>query len=171
MTECLSSPVSVQKQLIEIVSRISSWDSSIHKWDKLMDFLITQLKNDDIRIVNIALEIANRLFKRYRFEFLSERLVEEITYVVDHFTQPLTEKVMSTMFFLNAHQHDEATLMNIYKAAILMVKIFHSLSNHDLPRNFSVNLGLWMDAFHEMICIDLPDVCNYLQESLILTYC
>lgn len=152
--------------MIEIISAISRLDSPIHEWQCLSMFLITNLTSDDMQIVNIALEIANSLFKPYRSEFSPHGLIEEITFVAGKLTQPLTVGLMSIMFALKTHQHDDVTLHNTYKAVILTVKVLHSLISHDLPQCIQDNLGTWMNAFHEMMCFGntamQPNVC-YLQ--------
>lgn len=154
LSRLLTSRALVRKQMIEIVSTISQLDSPINEWDELLNFLSTNLKSDDIQNVNTALEVANRLFKGYRSKTRSWSLFEEVTFVADRLTEPLTDKVISIMFLLNTQKHDDDTLRIIYKAAILVVKVFHSLSTRNLPQYFCTHLNAWMDAFHEMMCIE-----------------
>lgn len=45
----------------------------------------------DYRMINGLLSTAHSLFKRYRYDFKSQKLWEEIKMVLDNFAKPLTD--------------------------------------------------------------------------------
>ena len=56
----------------------------------------------DFHVINGVLRTAHSLFKRYRYEFKSQKLWEEIKHVLENFAKPLTDLfVVSMLCFSN----------------------------------------------------------------------
>jgi len=85
----LKSPLSIQKQISAAVSIIGKYDFPA-KWPQLIDEMVDKFATGDFNVINGVLQTAHSLFKRYRYEFKSQALWEEIKLVLDRLSQPLT---------------------------------------------------------------------------------
>lgn len=95
----LKSPVSIQKQFSDAIQIIGKYDFP-KKWPQLMDEMIEKFQTGDFHVINGVLKTAHSLFKRYRFEFKSQILWEEIKLVLDKFAKPLTDLLLVGLLFL-----------------------------------------------------------------------
>ncbi|GBP69393.1 Exportin-2 [Eumeta japonica] len=86
----LKSPESVQKQFSDAVSIIGKYDFP-EKWPNLLPEMVNKFATGDFHVINGVLRTAHSLFKRYRHEFKSQKLWEEIKYVLENFAKPLTD--------------------------------------------------------------------------------
>lgn len=86
----LKSPVSIQKQFSDAIQIIGKYDFP-KKWPQLIDEMIEKFQTGDFHVINGILKTAHSIFKRYRYEFKSQELWEEIKLVLDKFAKPLTE--------------------------------------------------------------------------------
>lgn len=86
----LKSPVSVQKQFSDAIQIIGKFDFP-KKWPQLIDDMIEKFQTGDFHVINGILKTAHSIFKRYRYEFKSQELWEEIKLVLDKFAKPLTD--------------------------------------------------------------------------------
>ncbi|KAL1399335.1 hypothetical protein pipiens_008286 [Culex pipiens pipiens] len=151
----LKSPSSIQKQLSDAVSIIGKYDFPL-KWPQLMDEMIEKFGTGDFNIINGVLQTAHSLFKRYRYEFKSQELWEEIKFVLDKLAKPLTDLLQATLGLAEAHAANEEALRIIYGSLVLVCKVFYSLNSQDLPEFFEDNMETWMKAFHVMLTVDIP---------------
>lgn len=151
----LKSPTAIQKQLSDAVSIIGKYDFP-KKWPQLMDEMIEKFETGDFHVINGVLKTAHSLFKRYRFEFKSQTLWEEIKFVLDKISEPLTKLLMATLSLASQHAGNEAALKIIYGSLELMCKVFNSLNSQDLPEYFEDNMETWMTAFHTLLVTDVP---------------
>lgn len=83
----LSTPPLVRAQLSEALSVISGHEFPA-KWPSLLPELIARLQSGDAATVHGVLETANSIYKRYRNQFMSNDLSDELTYS-QQFVQPL----------------------------------------------------------------------------------
>lgn len=158
----LSSTPAIQKQLSDAVSIIGKYDFP-EKWPELINEMVAKFGTGDFNIINGVLQTAHSIFKRYRFEFKSQKLWEEIKLVLDTFAKPLTELLVATMGLAQTHASNETALRVIYSSLALMAKVFYSLNSQDLPEFFEDNMPTWMNAFHELLtkdvqCLQTSDV-------------
>jgi len=86
----LKSPLSIQKQFSDAIQIIGKYDFP-KKWPSLLDEMIEKFQTGDFHVINGVLKTAHSLFKRYRHEFKSQELWEEIKIVLDKFAKPLTD--------------------------------------------------------------------------------
>ncbi|GIX82326.1 exportin-2 [Caerostris extrusa] len=86
----LRSPEQLQKQLSDAVSIIGREDFP-EKWPNLIQEMISHFQSGDFHAINGVLHTAHSLFKRYRFEFKSQKLWIEIKFVLDNFAKPFTD--------------------------------------------------------------------------------
>jgi exportin-2 (importin alpha re-exporter) len=151
----LKSPVIIQKQLSDAVSIIGKYDFP-KKWPQLIDEMIDKFQTGDFHVINGVLKTAHSLFKRYRYEFKSQTLWEEIKYVLDKISKPLTDLLTATMGLASQHAGDVSALKVIYDSLELMCKVFNSLNSQDLPEFFEDNMETWMTAFHSLLVTNVP---------------
>nr|XP_040231839.2 exportin-2 [Anopheles coluzzii] len=151
----LKSPAAIQKQLSDAVSIIGKYDFPT-KWPELMDEMIEKFATGDFHIINGVLQTAHSLFKRYRYEFKSQELWEEIKYVLDKMAKPLTDLLQATLGLAEAHAGNKEALSVIYNSLVLVCKVFFSLNSQDLPEFFEDNMETWMKAFHGLLTVDVP---------------
>lgn len=151
----LRSPTALQKQLSDAVSIIGKYDFP-KKWPQLIDEMVDKFATGDFNIINGVLQTAHSLFKRYRYEFKSQNLWEEIKLVLDRMAKPLTDLLLATMELTKAHADNPQALKVIYGSLVLVCKVFFSLNSQDLPEFFEDNMATWMKAFHELLTVDVP---------------
>lgn len=155
LTLMLGSPPPIQKQLSEAIAIIGKYDFPA-KWKELIPDMVDKIGTGDFNNINGVLQTAHSIFKRYRFEFKSQNLWEEIKYVLDTFAKPLTELLTATMGLAKTHESNVVALKVIYSSLGLMAKVFNSLNSQDLPEFFEDNMQTWMGAFHQLLTHDVP---------------
>lgn len=149
------SPESVKKQLSDAVAIIGKHDFP-DKWSYLLDEIIVKFqKLDDYRAIVGILYTAHSLFKKYRYEFKSQKLWAEIKFVLDTLSSPLTTLFDATMKSIDQITNtDELSIK--YEAVLLITKIFYSLNYQDLPEFFEDNMELWLTHFHNLLIKEIP---------------
>ncbi len=90
----MSTPPLVRAQLSEALSVISSFEFPA-KWPTLLPELISRLDSGDASTVHGVLETANSIYKRYRNQFMSTALSDELSYS-QQFVQPLLKSFQVT---------------------------------------------------------------------------
>lgn len=153
----LKSPLSIQKQFSDAIQIIGKYDFP-KKWPQLMDEMIEKFQTGEFYVINGVLKTAHSLFKRYRFEFKSQELWEEIKFVLDKLAKPLTDLLIATLGLRAQHSGNPEALKVIYSSLELMCKVFNSLNSQDLPEFFEDNMKIWMPAFHELLVTDVPSL-------------
>lgn len=148
----LRSPAALQKQLSDAVSIIGKHDFP-KKWPQLIDEMVEKFATGDFNVINGVLQTAHSLFKRYRYEFKSQSLWEEIKLVLERMAKPLTDLLLATIQLSKVHENKV-----IYGSLVLVCKVFFSLNSQDLPEFFEDNMPTWMKAFHELLTVDVPSL-------------
>lgn len=151
----LKAPASIQKQLSDAISIIGKHDFP-RKWPQLIDEMVEKFSTGDFYVINGVLHTAHSLFKRYRYEFKSQELWEEIKLVLDRLAKPLTDLLITTMNLADAHANNEQALKIIYNSLVLICKVFYSLNSQDLPEFFEDNIQTWMSTFLKLLTVDVP---------------
>ncbi|XP_016964685.1 exportin-2 [Drosophila biarmipes] len=157
VTLMLHSPVALQKQLSDAVSIIGKHDFP-KKWPQLIDEMVERFASGDFNVINGVLQTAHSLFKRYRYEFKSQALWEEIKFVLDRMAKPLTDLLQATMQLTKVHENNAEALKVIYGSLVLVNKVFFSLNSQDLPEFFEDNMNTWMGAFIQQLAVDVPSL-------------
>ncbi|KAH8279559.1 hypothetical protein KR018_000957 [Drosophila ironensis] len=155
VTMMLHSPLAVQKQLSDAVSIIGKHDFPT-KWPQLIDEMVQRFASGDFNAINGVLQTAHSLFKRYRYEFKSQTLWQEIKFVLDEMAKPLTDLLQATMQLTKVHDSNPEALKVIYGSLVLVNKVFFSLNSQDLPEFFEDNMNTWMGAFLQQLAVDVP---------------
>ena len=98
----LKSPGPVQKQLSEAISIIGKQDFP-ERWQNLIPDMVSRFASGDFHIINGVLQTAHSIFEKYTVEFKSQKLWEEIKFVLDNFAKPLTELFTQTIDLAAQH--------------------------------------------------------------------
>jgi len=149
----LESPEQVQKQLSDAISIIGREDFP-KKWPGLLAEMKSKFGTGDFNIINGVLRTAHSIFKRYRHEFKSQELWEEIKFVLESFASDLTELFKATMDLATKHANDPNALKVIFSSILMICKIFYSLNFQDLPEHFEDNMAVWMGHFLVLLQAD-----------------
>ncbi|CAG9124701.1 unnamed protein product [Plutella xylostella] len=151
----LKSPESIQRQFSDAVSIIGKCDFP-DKWPSLIPEMVEKFNTGDFHVINGVLRTAHSLFKRYRYEFKSQRLWEEIKHVLDNFAKPLTDLFVATIDLASKHADNPQALRVIYGSLVLICKVFYSLNCQDLPEFFEDNMGIWMPNLLNLLQVKVP---------------
>ncbi|XP_071743151.1 exportin-2 isoform X2 [Lepeophtheirus salmonis] len=149
----LRSPVSVQKQLSSSVAIIGQADFPA-KWPGLLDTMTERFKSGDFHVINGVLHTAFAIFEKYSVEMKSQKLWEEIKFVLNNFAQPFTTLLNDTMELGKTHAGNKEALKVIFGSLSLISKIFYFLNYQDLPEFFEDNMNIWMTHFLSLLTTD-----------------
>ncbi|XP_049879838.1 exportin-2 [Pectinophora gossypiella] len=151
----LKSPEAIQRQFSDAVSIIGKSDFP-EKWPSLIPEMVEKFATGDFHVINGVLRTAHSLFKRYRYEFKSQKLWEEIKHVLDNFAKPLTDLFVATLDLRNTHADNPQALKVIYSSLVLICKVFYSLNCQDLPEYFEDNMPIWMPNLLNLLQAKVP---------------
>ncbi|XP_059055862.1 exportin-2 [Achroia grisella] len=151
----LKSPEAIQRQFSDAVSIIGKYDFP-EKWPTLIPEMVEKFATGDFHVINGVLRTAHSLFKRYRFEFKSQKLWEEIKHVLDNFAKPLTDLFMATLDLATKHADNQQALRVIYGSLVLICKVFYSLNYQDLPEFFEDSMPIWMPNLLNLLQVKVP---------------
>ena len=87
------------------------------------------------------------IFEKYSVETKSQKLWEEIKFVLDNFALPFTELFKSTLELAKTQANNKENLKIIFGSLLLISKIFYFLNYQDLPEFFEDNMQVWMNGF------------------------
>ncbi|XP_068624899.1 exportin-2 [Battus philenor] len=155
----LKSPEPVQRQFSDAVSIIGKYDFPT-KWPGLINEMVEKFATGDFHVINGVLRTAHSLFKKYRFEYQSQSLWEEIKHVLDNFAKPLTDLFVATVDLTTKHANNQQALQVIYGSLTLICKVFYSLNCQDLPEFFEDNMPIWMPNLLNLLQVKVPCLEN-----------
>jgi exportin-2 (importin alpha re-exporter) len=88
----------------------------------------------------------HKIIKRYRFEFKSHDLFEEIILTISQIGKLLTEDATTCIQFLFSNDKNNRDAVLYYlKMYNNIINIFYSLNAQDFPEYFEDNLSTWMN--------------------------
>ncbi|XP_075985331.1 chromosome segregation 1 [Anticarsia gemmatalis] len=151
----LKSPEAIQRQFSDAVSIIGKCDFP-DKWPSLIPEMVDKFNTGDFHVINGVLRTAHSLFKRYRYEFKSQKLWEEIKHVLENFAKPLTDLFVATIDLTTKHGDNPQALRVIYGSLVLICKVFYSLNYQDLPEFFEDNMPTWMPNLLNLLQVKVP---------------
>jgi exportin-2 (importin alpha re-exporter) len=149
----LKSPTMIQKQLSNAIAIIGQQDFPA-KWPNLLNDMVTKFGSGDFHIINGVLQTASSIFEKYSFEMKSQKLWEEIKFVLDNFSKPFTDLLNATMDLAKQHASNPPALKVIFGSLVQIAKIFYYLNYQDLPEFFEDNMQVWMTHFHALLTSD-----------------
>ncbi len=128
----LSTPPVVRAQLSEALSIISEHDFPT-RWQGLLPQLIDRLKTGDAPTINGVLETLNSIYKRYRSQFMTGKLNEELKYS-QQLIVPLWETLKRLSVQLQSNSADLSRIKQILSSIRLVCRIFYSLNSPGLTQ-------------------------------------
>ncbi len=149
----LKSPQGIQKQLSAAIAIIGQQDFP-GKWPNLINEMVTKFATGDFHIINGVLQTAFSIFEKYSIDIKSQKLWEEIKFVLDNFAKPFTDLLNATMNLAKEHAENPAALKVIFGSLVLISKIFYFLNYQDLPEFFEDNMQAWMTHFLSLLEAD-----------------
>lgn len=149
----LKSPPAIQKQLSAAIAIIGQQDFP-GKWPHLLNEMVGKFATGDFHVINGVLQTAVSIFEKYAYEMKSQKLWEEIKFVLDNFARPFTDLLNSTMALAKEHAENAEALKVIFGSLVLIAKIFYLLNYQDLPEFFEDNMQVWMTHFLALLDSD-----------------
>lgn len=136
-------------QILESLALLAK-DDFPHNWMDLLPKLCQRLTPSDNKLNIVVLRMVHRLSKRYRTEARSDRLYEEINYLISCFGQPFMELMPAFIDGIgggrsanpddrNANGKDDDP--DVLTIVHILHKIFISLCSQDLPAFFEDRIG------------------------------
>eukprot|EP01087_Luapelamoeba_hula_P019082 TRINITY_DN6277_c0_g1_i1.p1 TRINITY_DN6277_c0_g1~~TRINITY_DN6277_c0_g1_i1.p1 ORF type:complete len:1049 (+),score=219.24 TRINITY_DN6277_c0_g1_i1:42-3149(+) len=136
----------IMKQLSEALALISASDFPA-KWNTLLPSLVTKFSTPDFRVINGVLETVNTIFRKYRHEYKSEPVIQELKYILDIISAPLLQLAQATSQLIDQSAAAPKTLEVLFQSLNLIFDIFYSLCAVDLPEFFEDHMKEWMNEF------------------------
>jgi exportin-2 (importin alpha re-exporter) len=156
---CSTTP-DVQRQLSEAVSLISTHESLVacyptteYEWTDLLPQLVAKLVIDDLRVTQGVMLTANSIMKRFRNQYKSDQLFDEILVCLKAFSVPLLEsykrngELIVSLSDKTLENKDQILL--VLETQRLMSRIFFSLNWQDIPTEVidEETIAIWMGEF------------------------
>ena len=113
--------------------------------------MVTKFATGDFNIIHGVLITASSIFEKYSIDMKSQKLWEEIKFVLDNFAKPFTDLLNATMNLAKEHAQNPAALKVIFGSLHLIAKIFYFLNYQDLPEFFEDNMQAWMTHFLSLL--------------------
>lgn len=134
-------PLPLRLQLNTAVSLIASHDFP-REWTGLLDDIVVRLTgaNPDLGVVQACLSTLHEVTKVWRGQFRSDKLYEEINYVLGKFAPVWWQSVQVTNQALLDPATPAALMKPLMTVFHLQVVLFYDLSCQDLPPLFEDNL-------------------------------
>lgn len=145
----LNTPALVQAQLSEALSLICGHDFPT-RWPSLLTEMVERLNTNDLQTINGVLATANSIFKRYRNQYGSDAMVNELECSQNVFVVPLLETTKKLIAMLPQNA-DVSTLKMLLSSVRLACRIFFSLNAPGLTPLIESQLDSWMAEFHLLL--------------------
>lgn len=154
----LSTPPVVRAQLSEALSIISEHDFPT-RWQDLLPQLIDRLKAGDATTTNGVLETLNSIYKRYRSQFMTGKLNDELKYS-QQLIVPLWETLKGLSLQLQSNSADLSRTKQTLSSIRLVCRIFYSLNSPGLTQEMEDTLTGWFAEFHTFLVYDNPALAD-----------
>ncbi|KAL9052099.1 MAG: hypothetical protein Q9162_005616 [Coniocarpon cinnabarinum] len=128
----ISCPPNIQSQLGEAVSIIADVDFHT-RWDTLIDDLVSRLSPENPIITDGVLKVSHSIFKRWRPLLRSDELFTEILHVLERFTNPFLNLILTTDNLVSQNQSNKVLLQQHMAVLNTSVKVLHDLTCQDMP--------------------------------------
>jgi exportin-2 (importin alpha re-exporter) len=114
------------------------------------------LNNKNPQISTEIYHLINKIIKRYRIEFKSYELYEEIKQTIREIASIMTEDGIACINFLFAEPNNKAGCFLYMTMLKHILNIFYSLMFQDFPEFFEDNLKSWMGILKGAIDFNIP---------------
>ncbi|CAG8634271.1 1770_t:CDS:10 [Funneliformis caledonium] len=151
----ISVPSNIQIQLSEAVTLIAENDFP-KQWPTLITQLTSKFSPEDFVRNNSVLQTAHSIFKRYKSEFRTDPLYNEINFVLDQFVQPYWQLLQATDILITQNVNNKPQLQILSQTLLLLLKLFYDLNWQDLPPFFEDNAEECMSFLHKYLIYSNP---------------
>ncbi|KNE72634.1 hypothetical protein AMAG_16397 [Allomyces macrogynus ATCC 38327] len=153
----IAAPPRLQLQISDAVTIMANADFP-GNWPTLITDLVSKLTPDNYHVNNGVLQTAHSIFKKWRHQYSSNAVIEEIKLVIDTFYETYER------LFLDADARLTAAIATKDKAAadlfahtfLLLAKLYLSMNVQDLPYQFEENQEKFFPVFLKYLAIDAP---------------
>jgi exportin-2 (importin alpha re-exporter) len=153
----------VQKLLGAALSLISEHDFPA-QWPALLPELIEKLRVADYGAVTGVLRTLHSITRKFQHEVTPE-IEQSIVYVVENLAEPLVQLWTQTMTHIKASLATPAALPELFRAAVLVLKLFYTLSYAVLPEKIEDRFDQWMPEFLWLLQAQLPHAAALLAHA------
>ena len=165
----LNSDKKIQKQLSEAVSLIGKADFP-EKWPNLLENMMVKLNEScqqyNFNIITGILQTVDSLFKRYQYEAKSDKLWQEIKYVLDTFAKTFTGLFVWIVKLIPEHINNKQNIQVIMQSLVYCSEIFFSLNSQDLAEFFEDNMNVWMTNFIQLLQLNAETLVTDSDEEM-----
>eukprot|EP00696_Hemimastix_kukwesjijk_P002672 gnl/Hemi2/13284_TR4554_c0_g1_i1.p1 gnl/Hemi2/13284_TR4554_c0_g1~~gnl/Hemi2/13284_TR4554_c0_g1_i1.p1 ORF type:complete len:950 (+),score=365.35 gnl/Hemi2/13284_TR4554_c0_g1_i1:155-3004(+) len=171
--------IRIRRVLAEALNIVSTHDFPA-KWETLLPELIAKLNTSDLEMINTVLEAVHNIFRTYRSRTSDQALMEELTWVLNQFQEPLLtlfQMTKDTIDGLAANPQSRESTEQLFSILTTLIKIFYSLTCHDINDFFEQHLDALMAIFHSYLTLtdallpalsdDTPSLLDVLRVKLI----
>ncbi|GES89790.1 importin-alpha export receptor [Rhizophagus clarus] len=151
----VSVPSNIQLQLSESVTLIAENDFP-EQWPNLITQLTSKFSSGDFARNNAVLQTAHSIFKKYKSEFRTDPLYNEINFVLDQFVPHYWQLLQATDAFITQYANDKPQLQTLSQTLLLLLKLFYDLNWQDLPPFFEDNIDECMSFLHKYLTYNNP---------------
>ncbi|RIA85430.1 exportin-2-like protein [Glomus cerebriforme] len=151
----ISVPSNIQLQLSESVTLIAENDFP-EQWPDLIKQLTNKFSPEDFTKNNAVLQTAHSIFKRYKSEFRTDPLYNEINFVLDQFVQSYWQLLKATDTLIMQNINNKPQLQILSQTLLHLLKIFYDLNWQDLPPFFEDNIEECMAILHRYLIYKNP---------------
>ncbi|CAI2184350.1 8284_t:CDS:10 [Funneliformis geosporum] len=151
----ISVPSNIQIQLSEAVTLIAENDFP-KQWPTLITQLTSKFSPEDFVRNNSVLQTAHSIFKRYKSEFRTDPLYNEINFVLEQFVQPYWQLLQATDILITQNVNNKPQLQILSQTLLLLLKLFYDLNWQDLPPFFEDNAEECMSFLHKYLIYSNP---------------
>ncbi|CAO3610336.1 unnamed protein product [Cunninghamella blakesleeana] len=151
----ISVPERIQLQISDALSIIANEDFP-EQWQNLIPELTSKFSDHDYKINNGILHTAHSIFKKWRSQFRTDSLFQEILYVLKEFCPKYMILFQVTDKLITENSNNEAALAILSQSLILLIKIYYDLNCQDLPEFFEDNLGAFSELFKKYLTYENP---------------
>ena len=82
------------------------------KWPNLVNDMVVNFQSGDCHTINGVLQTAHSIFEKYSVQFKSQKLWEEIKFVLDNFAGPFTDLFVATIGLAEQHAANKDALIS-----------------------------------------------------------
>ena len=132
----------IKEMIITICAQGGGYNNA---WPELMTLFAQILVNKNPTISLTIYHLISKIIKRYRLEFKSHELFEEIKNTIREIAPVLTDDAALALNFLFSEQKNDIAFASLYMNMLKhILHIFYALNYQDFPEFFEDHLKTWM---------------------------
>eukprot|EP01080_Neovahlkampfia_damariscottae_P008130 gene8130-12590_t len=150
VTLMLNATGNVRKLLSEVINTISLHDF-YKDWPNLLGELVSKLQTSDLNTVHGVLYVAHSIFKRYRDKVENDEYVDEVSYILKGFAEPLLNLFTGLSKAILSTDKNSETIFQLFSCLELVVEIYLTLNSVTLPEFFENHMKEFMVYFDSLL--------------------